>query len=240
MPEIKRAAMPIKWKNIDTEGGRRLVSGYYTAFGNEDSDGDIAVKGMTTKSVNETGPHSTHPRIKHFLNHDVTHPLGRLTEMGEDEYGAWYTAEIGKHQKGQDYLDMLDSGGIITEHSYGLRVIARLKSDQRMMAQVDVWETSPLTHWGANPLTPLTSIGKSMSKEDILNYWGNKVKALEKFCRNSTASDETNESLLIEIKYLTQHIIDLTTTTPAAEKAQETPGTQDYSNLLTTLQTIKF
>lgn len=240
MNQAKRAAMPIKWKNIDTEGGRRLVSGYYTAFGNEDSDGDIAVKGMTIKSINETGPGSAHPRIKHFLNHDVTHPLGSLKEMGEDDFGAWYTAEIGTHKYGQDYLDMLDSGGIITEHSYGLRVISRLKSDERMMAQVDVWETSPLTHWGANSFTPITSTGKAMNKAEAMEYFGKKIKALEKFCSNSKASDETIQSLLIEIKYLTQNIIELSTTTPAAEKALTPPGTQDYSELLKSLQTIKF
>lgn len=232
--------MPLQIKNIDTEGGRRIVSAYYTAFGNEDSDGDIGVKGMTLKSVAETGPKSSHPRIKYFLNHDVRHPLGSMKDMGEDEVGPWYTAEIGKHKNGQDFLDMLDSGGIITEHSYGLSVVQRLKTDRRMMTEVKVWEASPLTHWGANPLTPFISTGKSMSHEDEIKYWENKQKALDKFCRNSEATDETIDGLLIEIKYLTQYIINLTTTTPAAEKAQETPETQDYSGLLTSLQTIKF
>lgn len=233
----KRAAMPCEIKDVDIN--KRILTAYYSAFGNKDSDGDIGTPGMTLKSIAETGPSSAQPRIKYFLNHDVTHPLGTHKELGEDAHGPWYRAEAGAHAFGVDFLKMVDSG-VITEHSYGLSVVRRDKSVNAKMLEVKVWEVSPLTHWGANPLTPFIDIGKSMTREDEISYFQKKMDSLEKFCRNTDATDETIQSLLLEIKYLTAHIINLTTTTAAAEKAQETPGTQDdYSELLNSIKSIK-
>lgn len=226
-------------KNVDRKS--RVMSGYYTAFENLDSDEDIGTKGMTLKSVAETGPRSAKPRIKHFLNHNTTQPLGVLTDMGEDNVGAHYTSQIGDHNLGLDFIKMADSG-LITEHSYGLTPLQRDAKDRRRMLQVKVWEVSPLTAWGANSETPFISLGKSlnMTPEQEIKYWADKQAAIEKFCRNTDATDETIENLLIEIKYLTQHIIDLSTTTLTAGKASDTPGTQDYSQLLGDIQSIKF
>jgi hypothetical protein len=160
--------------------------------------------------------------------------------MGEDDFGAWYESAIGTHNLGEDFIKMADSG-LISEHSYGLTPTLRDPKDFRRLLQVKVWEVSPLTHWGANSETPFISLGKAMSKADLIQYWANKQQALEKFCRNSDATDETIQSLMIEIKYLTQYIIDLTTTTQAAEeKALDQPGTQDYSALLADINSIKF
>ena len=225
-------------KNVDLS--QRIVSGYYTAFGNEDSDGDIGVKGMTLKSVAETGPKSLKPRIKHFLNHRTDQPIGLPLDMGEDDFGAHYTSQIGTHNLGTDFLKMADCG-LISEHSYGLTPLLRDPKDKRRMLQVKVWEFSPLTAWGANSETPIISLGKSLTKEEQIQYWVNKQAAIEKFCRNTDATDETIQSLLIEIKFLTQHIIDLSTTTQTADqKASDPPGTQDYTGLLAEIQSIKF
>ena len=235
----KRAAMITEIKDVDINA--RIMMAYYTAFGNEDADGDIGTKGMTLNSISQNGPKSAQPRIKYFLNHDVTHPLGKMLDMGEDNTGAWYQAQIGTHNFGTDFLKMVDSV-VITEHSYGLSVVKRLKSDTRYMQEVKVWEASPLTHWGANPLTPFISTGKSMTQPEQINYFQKKLKALEKFCSVSDATDETIESLLLEIKYLTAHIINLTSTTPPAEKGSANAGktSRDYSDLLTSINSIKF
>lgn len=234
----KRAVFPTSFKDVDVN--KRILSAYYSAFNNKDSDGDIGTPGMTLKSIAETGPGSAAPRIKYFLNHDITHPLGKHLELGEDSNGPWYRAETGTFNKAVDFLKMVDSG-VITEHSYGLSVLRRDKADPARMLEVKVWEVSPLTHWGANPLTPFIDIGKSMTKEQEVTYYRNKMNALEKFCRNTDATDDTIESLLTEIRFLSAHIIDLTTTTAAVDETRKTPGTQeDYSDLLATIKSIKF
>ena len=41
-------------KDVDDTKG--IVKAYYSAYGNEDSDGDIIVMGAATKSASERGP----------------------------------------------------------------------------------------------------------------------------------------------------------------------------------------
>lgn len=236
---IKKGNVCISQQLKDFDKSRRIISAYYTAFGNEDADTDIGTKGMTLKSVAENGPKSQKPRIKHFMNHKTLNPaISLITDMGEDEYGAYYTGIVGTHNDGVDFLKQADSG-LITEHSYGLTPLQRDSSDRRKMLQVKVWEVSSLTFLGANENTPFISLGKSLAKEDILKYYIDRQAKLEKFCRNSDATDELIESLLIEYKFLTQNILDLlTTTTPTAVKASEMPGTQqatDYTALMKAL-----
>lgn len=228
------ACISLQLKDFDKS--RRMVSAYYTAFNNIDADNDIGTKGMTLKSIAENGPTSPKPRIKHFMNHQTYQPaVSLLTDMGEDDFGAFYKGIVGTHALGEDFLKQADSG-LITEHSYGLTPLQRDKADPRRMLQVKVWEVSSLNFLGANENTPFISMGKSLTKEEILKYYTHRHAALEKFCRNTDATDELIESLLIECKFLSQHIMDLvSTTTLTAVKASGMPGTPqaaDYTQLL--------
>jgi hypothetical protein len=81
------------------------------------------------------------------------------------------------------------------------------------LTEVKLWEGSSLTAWGANQMTPITAL-KGATKESTIDQIVSKSEAIEKFCRNSTATDETIEMLLLYNKQLTQHIIDLQTTEP--------------------------
>jgi uncharacterized protein len=204
----------------DVDGKKGIVTGYFAKFDNVDADGDIIRKGAFTKSIIETGPASTQPRIKHLLNHNTNQPLGALVTLSEDAYGLNYESQIGSHALGQDFIKMVESN-LITEHSIGFQVMKRNQlqeyseyaknPDMGMYELTDLklWEGSSLTAWGANQQTPITGL-KSEKKEDVLQNLVNRQKNLEKFCRNSTATDETIELLLIECKQLTQLIIENT------------------------------
>ena len=97
---------------------------------------------------------------------------------------------------------MVDSG-LITEHSIGFKTIKEdKKSDANYMTEIRLWEGSSLTAWGSNPETPITGT-KGLNMEAV----NSRIKALDKFCRNTTATDETIELLLIEIKQLQQNLI---------------------------------
>ena len=194
-------------KDADVKQG--IVTGYFSSFGNIDADGDVIVKGAFTKTIAENGPMSSQPRVKHLLNHDVTKPLGKILVLTEDAKGLYYESKVGTHTLGQDYLKMVDSG-LITEHSIGFKTIKEdRKSDANYMTELRLWEGSSLTAWGSNPETPVTGM-KGMNLEDV----NIRIKALDKFCRNTSATDETVELLLIEIKQLQQYIIDLKATEP--------------------------
>jgi len=203
MYQIKNGNGVASIKDADVKQG--IVTGYFSSFGNIDSDGDIIVKGAFTKTILETGPQSAQPRIKHLMNHDTTKPLGKLTVLQEDMKGLYYESKTGSHSLGQDYMKMVESG-LITEHSIGFKTIKEdKKDDANYMTELRLWEGSSLTAWGSNPETPVTGM-KSLNLETI----NSRIKALDKFCRNSTATDETIELLLIEIKQLQQNLIEAT------------------------------
>ncbi|MFB6456491.1 HK97 family phage prohead protease [Chitinophaga sp. Hz27] len=225
------------FKEVDLSN--RHVSAYYSAWNNIDADGDIGRKGMTLKTVAEQGPKSANPRIKHFLNHNITQPLSKLTDMGEDNHGPFYSGTVGNHNLGTDYLKMVDSG-LITEHSYMLEPTRYTKTSTGLdMQEVKIWEVSSLTAWGANPMTPFISVSKSLSSEDRIKYLDTKIKAVEKFCRNTDATDDTIQSLLICIKQMQEAYAELISSTPAAVEAPEPPKQDNYSSLLKSINSVK-
>lgn len=217
MYNVKDNSLVASIKDID--GKKGIITGYFSAFNNVDSDGDIIRKGAFSKTIMENGPQSPNPRIKHLMNHNTSMPLGVLKSLYEDDKGLAYESQSGSHSLGQDFIKMVESG-LITEHSIGFRTVKRnqLQDYEGYMknpsagwfelTELKLWEGSSLTAWGANGNTPITGM-KNLSKEDQLQKMLDRSKALEKFCRNTTATDETIELLLIEQKQLTQLIIDL-------------------------------
>jgi HK97 family phage prohead protease len=170
--------------------------------------------GAFTKTIMENGPMSGQPRIKHLMNHSVNMPIGKLITLKEDSDGLPYESQIGTHTLGKDFLKMVESG-LITEHSIGYRVMKKNQLQDYedynknpaggwfALTEVKLYEGSSLTAWGANPLTPITGL-----KGDI-NQIIERQKAIEKFCRNTDASDELIELLLIHSKQQSQQILDL-------------------------------
>jgi uncharacterized protein len=203
----------------DVDGKKGIMTGYFNHFDNVDAQGDIVRPGTFIKTIKEIGPDSTMPRIKHLLNHNSTQPIGKLQVLKEDYQanGLYYESLVGKHKLGKDVIDMAESG-LITEHSLMLiptkekpiQTWSEYKANPAKgfneILEAKMPEGSSLTFWGANELTPLTGV---KSTEDI-DRIAARVKALEKFCRNSDASDETIELLLIECKQLSQMLIDTT------------------------------
>lgn len=204
----------------DVDGKKGIVTGYFSAFNNVDSDGDIIRKGAFAKSIQEWGPQSSTPRIKHLMNHNSSQPLGKITMLAEDQKGLSYESHTGTHALGMDFVKMVESG-LITEHSIGFRTMKRnqlqdyeeyLKNPDKgwyELTDIKLYEGSSLTAWGSNPNTPLTGL-KSKTIEEVVQSYINRQKNIEKFCANTTATDETIELLLIENKQLTQVIIQLT------------------------------
>lgn len=214
---------------MDLNPKQGLVTGYFSKFNNVDSDGDIIRPGAFTKTIREQGPESALPRIKHLLNHDPSLPLGVIKTLTEDSYGLAYESQIGSHEGGEDFIKMVESG-LITEHSIGFKIIKRnqiqsyenyLKNPQLgqyEITEIKLYEGSSLTAWGANPLTPITSL-KSLNDVDMLVA---KHEAIDKFCRNTTATDDTIQMLLLHSKQLAQLIIDMKSTTDPVKTNQ--PG----------------
>lgn len=154
-------------KDVDTSKG--IVKAYYSAYGNEDSDGDIIMRGAATKSAKERGPGGTN-RIKHFKNHRSDQVPGVILELGEDEKGGWFVSKLMQHngeftQLAKDTLIEYQAGGI-TEHSHGLEIMKSHEDNgKQIITELKLWEVSSLSAWGANPQTPTVNV---KSEKDAL------------------------------------------------------------------------
>ena len=207
---------------IDTDIKQGIVTGYFSKFNNVDADGDIIRRGAFAKTIAEQGPGSKHPRIKHLLNHDPSSPLGVIKSLTEDDYGLAYESQIGSHDLGEDFIKMVESG-LITEHSIGFQIVKRNRvqtwedyqanpaGGQFEITEVKLYEGSSLTAWGANPFTPITSLKSGFD----IDMFVAKQNAIEKFCRNTTATDDTIQMLLLHSKQLAQLICDMKNTVPS-------------------------
>jgi len=226
-------------KDMDMKQG--IVTGYFSAFNNVDSDGDVILPGAFRKSIQENGPNSPKPRIKHLLNHNTNLALGALQSLVEDRKGLAYESQIGSHELGEDFLKMVDSG-LITEHSIGFQVMKWRSSDTltyecwgetcpvRELQELKLWEGSSLTCWGANEDTPITGV-KSMTPVKAAE----RCELLTKAIANGTFTDRTFQYLIAELKNIQQAFQAYGTTQPE-HKATTEPN--DEEELLAELKSI--
>jgi HK97 family phage prohead protease len=175
--------------------------------------------GAFTKTINEQGPASAQPRIKHLLNHDPSQPLGKLLTLREDEYGLYYESQVGTHEGGEDFIKMVESG-LITEHSIGFSTVRKTvlnpdadwREQKTQLHELKLFEFSSLTAWGANQYTPLVGVKTLKTVEDRI---ANLIKAID----GGTFTDTTFIFLQDELLFLQKAFKDITT--PAAPIAPE-------------------
>lgn len=215
-------------KDIDAKEG--IITGYFSAFGNIDSDGDIMMPGAFKRSIDDWGPNGK-GRIKHLMNHDPSQPLGKILELKEDGYGLYYRSQIGKHRLGQDFIKMVESD-LIKEHSIGFRTLREQKSnDANEIHEVMLFEGSSLTAWGANEATPVINMKSITSVEDLKET----IRNFEKFIRHSDVTDETIDLCLIKVRQLAQMVemmnsTKVTTVEPTQQK--ESVPVESFINII--------
>lgn len=207
-------------KDVDSVKG--IVTGYFSAFGVVDSDGDMMMPGSFKRSIQDWGPNGK-GRVKHLYNHDPGSPLGLIKELDEDNYGLKYVSQVGTHSLGRDFIKMVESG-LITEHSIGFRTLREQKaSNYNEIHDVMLYEGSSLSAWGANMDTPLLG----MKSEQNLEQLQKQIKSFESFVRNCDVTEETLDLCLIKIKQLAQAIEQMSST----DAVEETPPQQKDDTL---------
>jgi hypothetical protein len=181
----------------DVDDVKGIVTGYFSAFNNIDSDGDVIVSGAYKKTVAENGPMGRN-RIMHLLQHNPLMPLAKPMELMEDAKG--FTSKITETSYGKDVIKLYKEG-VFNEHSVGFEIVkSDNKSGYREIREIKLWEGSTVT-WGANANTPIESM-KSWDKpktEDMI----------AKFCgilRNGNLTDESMIQLEIGLKQIQEHL----------------------------------
>lgn len=191
-------------KDIDTKQG--IITGYFSVFGNKDSDGDIIIQGAFVKTLRENGPESPKPRILYLLQHDPLMPLGKPFILREDGKGLYFESKVAQTSYGRDTLKLYEEG-VLTEHSIGYKVIKNEpKEDANYITELRLWEGSAVS-WGANSEALFTGM-KAEDKPQLYDQLIKKLEALNHAVKGGL-TDETIIQLEIQIKQLQQAIISL-------------------------------
>ena len=156
--QIKR----LQYKIADIDERQRLVKAYFSAFGNVDSDGDVIVKGAGRKTIQENGPGGK-DIIRHFLNHEMKYnpavlPIGKIKEMGEDNFGNYFVSKIARTKTGEDIYSLYEDG-FINNHSFGFNIIKqRQENNVNYILEYKMYEVSTVTTWSSNENTPTIEV----------------------------------------------------------------------------------
>jgi len=199
-------------KDVDTVQG--IVTGYFSIFGNKDSDGDIVLPGAYRKTLKENGPNSEKPRILHLYMHDPYKPLAKPHVLKEDKTGLYFESKISDTALGKDVLQLyLDK--VLTEHSIGYQIVKREvdeKEETQKLIELKLWEGSTVS-WGAN-MDALVSTVKTEGKDS--HSWEILIKRLDALqsAVNGNYTDETARQLEIYFNQLKQLAVSLLTEKP--------------------------
>lgn len=208
-------------KDVDTKQG--IVTGYFSIFGNVDSDGDIITPGAFKKSVQENGPGSARPRILHLYQHDPWKVIAKPHILEEDSKGLYFESKISQTSIGSDVLKLYEDG-VLTEHSIGFQII-KSEDDKEQgvtkLTELKLWEGSTVS-WGANMEALATGV-KALDKES----WGllvGKLESMNKALRDGTYTDDTMRQLQINFEQLQQMVVSLAA---KMEPAEVTPKAEE-------------
>lgn len=192
-------------KDVDTKTG--IITGYFSIFGNKDSDGDIVMPGAFKKSVKENGPDSGKPRILHLLQHNSLQPLAKPKVLKEDKTGLYFESSISHTSYGKDTIQLY-ADGVLSEHSIGYQIVKREvdeRAEVQKLTELKLWEGSTVS-WGANMEALVTSVKDGAP--DQMNVLLEKFEALETAMKGNY-TDDTARQLEIYFKQIQQLIISL-------------------------------
>lgn len=222
-------------KDIDTK--KRIVTGYLTAFGNKDYDGDIATPGMFAKTIQENGPQGKNTIF--FLNqHQWWQPHGKFAVLREEEKGLYFESNALPNTTYSNDLLELYAAKIINEHSYGYITTKYQRDDEtntRTLLEVELFEGSNVT-LGANPNTPFTGF-KNLNIAQINQKSADIVKML----RNGNLTDDTFIQLELALKMLQSEAYELGKTANTQKDGGNTNNhSKSFEPFLNKLNNLKF
>jgi len=195
-------------QDVDTVKG--IITGYFSIFGNKDSDGDIIMPGAYKKTLKENGPDSPKPRILHLYMHDPYKPLGKPKVLKEDKKGLYFESEISHTALGKDVIQLYQDK-VLTEHSIGYQIVKRERDEQReeqKLIELKLWEGSTVS-WGANMDALVSTVkGEGIPDRKVLDRLLSMMDALDTALKGNY-SEDTARQIEIQFKQLQQTIISL-------------------------------
>ena len=135
----------------------------------------------------------------------MNQPIGKMTELYEDDKGLVFVAEIAKTQMGMDVVELMKSG-VITENSVGIMPIQKEnKGDYREIKEVKLYEISAVT-LAANDQAKILDVKGNIDVEKLSKRYDN----LSKLIRKGSISDEMGFAIEAEILKLKSLFVEFT------------------------------
>lgn len=191
----------------------RTVSAYWSNFGNEDFDGDIIVKGAFKKTITDR---SNENPVLFLKNHNFNNHISTAHELTEDSKGLLARYKLPNTTQGNDALEMYKAG-FYNQHSIGFKTLQQDKEKgANYIKEIKLFEGS-VVPFGANPLTPMVSITKSLKfhYDTVPNSLQEEYDNAINLMKSWKGSDEAFLEIQVKALLLESFIKDsLTTVTP--------------------------
>jgi uncharacterized protein len=199
----------IKAEDVDFKN--RIVTSYWSSFGNQDHDKDVILSGAFRKTIQERGPKGTN-EIFYLFSHDWQKPLGKPTELMEDSKGLFAEVPVNVGTTYSEDALKLMAAGLLIQNSIGFVTMKETyvkpsgewdDSTYREISEVKLYEGSAVV-LGANPNTPFTGF-KNLSLTDM----NDQITKITKLLRNGDLTDEGFIRLEIALKQLQKDAFEL-------------------------------
>lgn len=211
-------------KALDVDTPTKTVKVAIAELESIDRDDDAFTPTAFDKTIKERGPQGTN-EIWFLTDHEasIKSALGKFNEVyKEGKYIVGVARYKQDHALWRDTVWPMYRDGDINQHSVGYTTVKsqKAKAGYREITEAALWEGSAVL-WGANRNTPTIAVIKSMNKQQQADYFGKRFDVLIKSIK-AGRYEEDNSLLLIELKQLQQHLIDLSegSTEPVMEATQ--------------------
>lgn len=214
-------------KDVD-DGEGRIVTGFFASFGNKDSDNDIIQKGAFTKTIAERGPKGI-ALIAHLQDHDKLKAVGKIQVLEETDFGLYFESKIGKHDDGNNYLELCRSR-IVNQHSIGYSVVkeSMIDSNTNLITEMKLYEGSGIQFLAANSNTPVTGI---KAFEEMIEL----ARKLDKALHTGNYTDDMFVLMEDRLKSIKDKISELLIKNSTIEDTNNQPSTDTKPTLEVTL-----
>jgi len=149
--ELERLSLVQEIRANETDEG--IIEGYVAVWDTIDSYNSRFQRGCFKKTLeNRMG------KIKVLWNHDTEQPIGKLTEIREDDHGLFVRAQlIMGVEKAKETFDLI-KGEAIDCFSFGFRTVKdKFENGVQVITEVMLGEISPVV-FEANPASQITGV----------------------------------------------------------------------------------
>ena len=172
--ERKANMAVLEWKEEGEKSDTLHIKAYALAFGNVDSWGDIIAHG----AVDAFLASENKGRMALCYQHDIHEVIGVITDMGVDEKGMWFEADVLPTTTGKD-VQTLIRGGAIKEFSIGYYADKYhfekrdgFMNEIRILDEITIVEVSPVTRAANDKAVLIDSKAEEIedkNEEDTIN-----------------------------------------------------------------------